>query len=146
MAKAKPLNAKQLALIDDLFKSKLKESRILKKHGVSRKLYDRWLADENFRRNLQTRKAWEHHHNEIILVKSATQAISNLMDLTKSKQAETARKACLDIITMRSGLSAGTATKPGGNSASASALPNLPPEAAGKLLAVLAQEEPVSTS
>jgi hypothetical protein len=146
MAKAKPLKAKQLAVIDDLFVSKLKDSRILKKHGVGRKLYDKWLADESFRRHLEARKAWECRHNEIILVRSAREAMSNLMDLTKSKQAETARKACLDIITMCSNLSAGSDTKPGENPTPASESLNLTPERAGKILTFLAEEEPISTS
>jgi hypothetical protein len=146
MAEAKPLSAKQLAVIDDLFRSKLKESQILKKHGVSRKLYDKWLAGESFGRHLDKRKARECRRNEIILVRSARQAVSNLMDLTKSEQAETAGKACLDVITMRAGLSTGTDAKPGGNPTSGSESLNLTPERAGKLLTFLAEEKPVSTS
>jgi hypothetical protein len=98
MAKAKPLSARQFAVIDDLFKDEPKDTQILEKHNISRRLYDKWLADESFSDYLDRRKAWEHRHNEIILIKSERQAISNLMDLTKSQQAETARKACFDII------------------------------------------------
>lgn len=146
MAKAKPLDARQLALMDDLFKDEPKESQILKNHNVSRRLFDRWLADEDFCRHLETRKAWEHHLNEIILIRSAREAVTNLMALTKSQQAETARKACLDIITMSADLSAGSDTKPGGNSTPASESLNLTPERAGKILTFLAEEKPVGTS
>lgn len=146
MAKAKSLSTKQLAVIDDLFKDEPKESQILKNRNISRRLYDKWLADESFRRHLDKRRAWEHHYNEIILVKSERKAISNLMALTKSEQAETARKACLDIITMRSNLSAGSNTKPSKNPKPTPESPNLPPEAAGKLLAFLAEEKLISTS
>jgi hypothetical protein len=146
MAKTKPLSAKQLAVIDDLFKDEPKDSQILKNHNVSRRLFDKWLADESFSRHLDKRKAWEHRRNEIILVKSATEAVANLMALTKSQQAETARKACLDIITMCSNLSGGSDTKPSKNPKPAPESPNLPPEAAGKLLACLAGEKPIGTS
>jgi hypothetical protein len=146
MAKARPLSAKQLAVIDDLFKDEPAESQILEKHGISRRLYDRWLADESFRRHLETRKAWECRRNEIILVRSAREAVTNLMALTKSEQAETARKACLDIITMSADLSAGPDTKPGENPTPASESLNLTPERAGKILTFLAEEEQVGTS
>lgn len=146
MAKAKPLSTKQLAVIDDLFKDDPNELQILEKHNISRRLYDKWLADESFSDYLDRRKRWECRRNKIKLVKSERQAISNLLDLTKSKQSETARKACLDIITMGSSLSAGTDTKPDKNPKPASESLNLPPEAAGKLLAALAEEKPVSTS
>jgi hypothetical protein len=146
MAKARPLSAKQLAVIDDLFKDELKDPQILEKHGISRRLYDKWLADEDFCRHLETRKAWEHHLNDIILIRSAREAVTNLMALTKSEQAETARKACLDIITMSADLSAGPDTKPGENPTPASESLNLTPERAGKILTFLAEEEQVGTS
>jgi hypothetical protein len=146
MAKAKPLSARQFAVIDDLFKDEPKDTQILEKHNISRRLYDKWLADESFSDYLDRRKAWEHRHNEIILIKSERQAISNLMDLTKSQQAETARKACFDIITMGSSLSASSDTKPGKNPKPTPESPNLPPETAGKLLAVLAEKKPSRTS
>jgi hypothetical protein len=151
MAEAKPLNAKQLAVIDDLFEGELKESQILEKHNISRKLYDKWLADESFHHYLEKRMVWEYRRNEIILARSARQAVSNLMDLTKSKQSETARKACLDIITMRANLLsgtrlAGTPAVPVDNPKSLPECPNLSPETSGKLLAFLAEEKRISTS
>jgi hypothetical protein len=146
MAKTKPLSARQLAVIDDLFEDDPNEPQILENHNISRRLYDRWLADESFSDYLDKRKAWEHRRNKIKLVKSERQAISNLLDLTKSKQSETARKACLDIITMGSSLSAGTDTKQDKNPKPTPESLNLPPEAAGKLLAALAEEKTVSTS
>jgi hypothetical protein len=151
MAKPKPLNAKQLAVIDDLFEGELDESKILKNHNVSRKLYDRWLADEGFNDHLDRRTEWEYRRNWILLVRSARQAVSNLMDLTKSDQAETARKACIDIITMRANLLAGTRfvdthAKPVDNAPSPPESQPFSPETAGKLLAVLAKEKTISTS
>jgi hypothetical protein len=150
MSKAKPLSAKQLAVIDDLFESK-EEAEILKKHNVSRKLYDRWLADKSFNRQLERRTEWEYRRNEILLVRCARQAMSNLMGLTKSSQAETARKACIDIITMQANLLAGTTSsgapaKSIDDHAQPSESQPFSPETAGKLLAVLAEEKTISTS
>lgn len=146
MTKVKPLNAKQLAVIDDLFEGRLEEQKILKNHNISRKLYDRWLADESFNQQLVRRTEWEYHRVEIILARSAQQAVSNLMELTKSKQSETARKACIDVITMRANIlagnrSSGTPALPVDNPKLLPESPNLSHETAGKILAVLAEEK-----
>lgn len=141
MAKSKPLSVKQLALIDDLFESELKESQILKNHNLSRKLYEKWLTDKSFNRQLDRRVEWEYRRNEIILARKAREAVSNLMDLTKSSQAETARKACLDIIAMRANLLAGNTAVPANNATlMAPESPPFSPETTGKLLAILAKE------
>jgi hypothetical protein len=144
MAKIEALNAKQLAVIDDLFEDK-KEQEILKTHNLSRKLYEKWLADESFNRQLDRRTEWEYRRNEIILARCVREAMSNLMELTKSTQAETARKACLDIITMRANLSEGVQASNDNRKPQTESLP-FSPEAAGKLLGVLAEEETVCAS
>jgi hypothetical protein len=146
MAKSKPLSVKQLAVIDDLFEGK-KEQEILKNHNISRKLYDRWSADESFNRQLDSRMVWEYRRNEIILARSVHEAVSNLMELTKSKQAETARKACIDIITMRANLLAGTPALPVNNATlTPTESQQFSPETTGKLLAILAEEEAIGAS
>jgi hypothetical protein len=85
--------------------------------------------------------AWEYRRSEFILARKARETVSDLVGLTKSKQPETARKACLDIITMRANRLAGTPTTPGDNPTPPSESPPLPPETAGKILAVLAEEK-----
>ena len=52
MSKEKRLSAKQLAVIDDLFEGEIKEAEILKKHNLSRNLFQKWLADESFSHRL----------------------------------------------------------------------------------------------
>jgi hypothetical protein len=141
MAKSKPLSVKQLAVIDDLFEGK-KELEILKKHNIGRKLYDRWLADESFNRQLDGRMVWEYRRNEIILARSIRKAVSNLIKLTESEQLETARKACIDIITMRTNLLAGNTAVPANNAAmTPTEYQQFSPETTSKLLAVLAEEK-----
>ena len=136
---AKSLSAKQLAVMDDLFVGELEEQEIMENHNVSRKLYDKWLADEAFNSRLDCRVAWEYRRSELILARKAREAVTNLIGLTKSKQLETARKACLDIITMRANLLAGTPATPGDNPTPAPESTNLSPEITGKILAVLAE-------
>lgn len=149
MTRLKPLNAKQLAVIDDLFERK-KKQEILEKHNISRKLYYRWLSDENFKRWLDMLIEWEYRLNEMILAREARQAVTNLMKLTESKQPETARKACIDIITMRTNLLAGKssdnpAVLPADNPKLLPESTNLSSETAGKILAVIAEEKTIST-
>ncbi len=141
MTNAKALSAKQLAVIDDLFEGRLQEQTILKKHNLSRKLYNKWLADKAFNYQLDWRVAWEYRRSEFILARKAREAVSNLVGLTKSKQPETARKACLDIITISANRLAGNPTTPGDNPTPPPESPPLPPETAGKILAVLAEQQ-----
>ncbi|MGB2861776.1 MAG: hypothetical protein WBC05_00495 [Sedimentisphaerales bacterium] len=141
MTNAKALSARQFAVIEDLFEGE-QEQTILGKHNLSRKLYNKWLADESFNDQLDWRVAWEYRRSEFILARKAREAVSDLVGLTKSKQPETARKACLDIITMRANRLVGTPATPGDNpTPPASDTPELTPETAGKILAVLAEEK-----
>ena len=141
MTNAKPLSAKQLAVMEDLFEGRLEEQTILDKHKLSRKLYNKWLVDETFNSQLDRRVVWEYHRCEFMLARYARVAVSNLVRLTDSKHPETARKACLDIITMRTNRLAGTPVVPDDNPTSTSESPDLSPEITGKLLAVLAEEK-----
>jgi len=140
MTNAKALSVKQLAVIDDLFKGK-QEQEILKKHKLSRKLYNNWLADESFNHQLDRRAEWEYRKIAFSLTRSTRKAVSNLVKLTKSKKEETARKACLDIITISANRSAGGSETRADSPAPSSESPLLTQETAGKLLAVLAEQK-----
>ena len=151
MADARPLIAKQLAVIDDLFEGRLEEPDILKNHNISRKLYDKWLGDEGFNDHLDRRMAWEYRRCEFMLAHYARVAASNLVKLTDPKQPEAARRACIDIITMRANLLAGTRLSgtPAKSIDNPASLPEsqlFSSETAGRLLAVLAEEKTFSTS
>jgi len=143
MSKEKPLSAKQFAVIEDLFEGK-QEREILEKHKLSRKLYNKWLADKSFNRQLDRRVEWENRRSELMLARKARDAVSNLVKLTGCQTLETARKACLDIITMRANRSAGTNAPQGDNPTPPSESPQFSPETAGKILAVLAEEKNAS--
>ena len=146
MINAKPLSTKQFAVIEDLFEGELEEQVIQEKHNLSRKLYDKWLADKDFIDRLNKRLAWEHRRGEFMLARYTRVAVSNLVRLTDCNKPETARKACLDMITMRTNLltdtcSSGTSATQEDNPTLQRQFPNLSPETYSKILAFLAEEK-----
>lgn len=143
MAKAKQLSKKQLAVIEDLFNGELDEQSVLGKYKVSRKLYNKWLANEAFVEQFDQRIAGAYRQSALLIARYAPLAAAKLVQLTKSESQETARKACLDIISMHSssGSLASTPAVLVDNPASAPPNPlDLSPETAGRLLAALAEE------
>ena len=139
MTNAKPLNAKQLAVIEDLFAGESEEHAILKNHNISRKLYDKWLTDEGFIEHLDRRMVWEYRRGELMLARFVRKSVSNLMDLTKSKQSETARKACIDIITISGNCLSCRQSAQVDNPAGSPEAQPFTSETAGRLLSVLAE-------
>jgi hypothetical protein len=148
------LSRKQLAVIDDLFAGELDEQAVLDKHSVSRSLFKRWLADPRFTELFNERISSAYRQSEMILARYAPLAAAKLVQLTESENQETARKACLDIIERENrrqnssldpardgehrGQNTGEAEEspdgPGG-------LPRISDETAGRILAVLAEEQ-----
>lgn len=133
------LSKKQLAVIEDLFASELDEAAVLQRHKVSRRLYNKWLADEDFAGAFAERIGRAYRQSQLIIARYAPLAAAKLVQLTESDSAETARKACLDIISMPTAYPrlavAGTAMDPAGAHA------ELSPETASRLLAALAETD-----
>ena len=98
MTKTKKLSKKQLVVIEDLFNGELDEQAVLDKHNVSRNLFNRWQGDENFIGQWDRRIAAAHRQSAALIAKYAPLAAAKLVRLTESEKEETARKACLDII------------------------------------------------
>lgn len=157
MDKRKKLTKKQFAVIEDLFAGELDEQAVLDKHKVSRSLYNRWLADERFAEQFNERIGRAYRQSELIIARYAPLAAAKLVQLTESESHETARKACLDIISFPglAGSVAGSsppATRLGAGSPSRSrtgaGLKQSPwpaeilsPQTASRLLAALAEEK-----
>jgi len=131
------LTRKQLAVIDDLFDGDMDEQEVLAKHSLSWHLYRKWLGDERFKRELDIRINSARKQSELIIARYAPIAAMTLVTLTESKKPETARKACVDLITIPKG---GGQEKNVHDAAKGekTAKP-LTPAVAGKLLAVLAK-------
>jgi hypothetical protein len=140
MGRRKYLTQKQLAVLDDLFNGELDEQAVLKKHRVRQGTYERWLADEVFTErfgryiNVLTRRS------ELLLAKSSCDAARKLRDLTKEGKGETARKACMDIMTMPKRISEHLEAAKVSGSGEDKDIPQLSARTASKLLAVLAED------
>lgn len=139
MAKSKRLSSKQFALIEDLLRGELDEPEILDKHKLARRLYRRWLADEAFCEELNQRVAGEYRQSKFLVARYAPSAAARLVKLTECGKEETARKACLDIITMNPSTS--STCPPVAPDDKTKELAPISPQAASRLLAVLAEED-----
>jgi hypothetical protein len=100
MAGKKRLKKRQLAVIDDMFSGELDEQAVLDKHKVSRNLYNRWLDDGLFVSEFDRRVISAHRQSSALIARYAPLAAAKLVQLTESEKEETARKACVDIISM----------------------------------------------
>lgn len=142
MPKAKQLTKRQLDLIEDLFAGQLDEQEILDKYKLSRKIYNKWRNDDGFTEQFEKRIADAYRQSAVLIARYAPVAAAKLIQLTDSDKPETARKACLDIISMPI-LTDNKKAQPSGEPQSADTSPpvSLNPETAGKLLAVLAEDK-----
>jgi len=100
------LSKRQLAVMEDLFGGQLDEPAVLEKHKVSRRLYNKWQACENFAAQYGRRIAVLNLQSERIIARYGGLAAAKLVELTESENPETARKACMDIISLASSQSA----------------------------------------
>jgi len=143
MAKRKYLRKRQLEVLDDLFGGELDEQAVLRKHGISRAVYNKWLGDELFAGEFSRRLRAARLQGELIIARYSAVAAAKLVQLTESAKEETARRACLDIISLPRQADKKTSVldKPAAaNRDKAEQAPQLSEAAAGRLLAALAEE------
>ncbi len=142
MPEVKKLTKRQLDVIDDLFTGQLDEQAILDKYKLSRKLYNQWQNNNDFTEQFERRIADAYRQCTVLIARYAHVAAAKLIQLTESDKPETARKACLDIISMPI-LTANRKAQPSDEPQPADTLQpaSLNAETAGKLLAVLAEEK-----
>ncbi|MGD0597691.1 MAG: hypothetical protein ABSA64_09270 [Sedimentisphaerales bacterium] len=137
MSNNNKITKKQRDVIDDLFAGELEEQQVFEKHRINKRLYDKWLTEENFAGEFDRRIKSAHRHGELIIARFANVAAAKLVQLTESENQETSRKACLDVINyLRQKAEPVPDDQP-----EAEKLPDLPPELASRLLAVLAANE-----
>ena len=138
--KRKCVSKKQFEVIEDLFAGDMNEAEVLKKHGVNNRLYSQWLCDEVFSGELRFRIESGQRQGELIIASYVPVAAAKLVALTESSKEETARKACLDIISLPvSFVQPEREDVPDKKGVDPEA--GLSPALAGKLLAALAKEE-----
>jgi len=137
MPDVKQLTKKQREVIDDLFAGELEEQQVFEKHRINKRVYDKWLTEENFAGEFDRRIKSAHRRSELIIARFANVAATKLVELTTSENQETSRKACLDVINyLRQKAEPGSEEQP-----EAENLSDLPPELASRLLAALAASE-----
>lgn len=141
MARGKRLTQRQLAVLDDLFGSELDEEEVLEKHKVRRSTYDRWLGDKVFLERFKQHLNGVRRRSELLMAKYSCLAAAKLVELTASGKEETARRACMDIITMPNKIAEefGQVNKTEGSEIREA--DELTPKRASKLLAILAEGE-----
>jgi hypothetical protein len=137
MSDTKGITRKQLAVIEDLFTGELEEQQVFEKHRINKRVYDKWLTEENFAGEFDRRIKSAHRQGELIIARFANVAAVKLVALTESTNPETARKACLDVINY---LRQNNQPSPAEQTENEQP-PDLPPELASRLLAALAASE-----
>jgi hypothetical protein len=140
MGRRKYLTQRQLAVLDDLFNSDMDEGAVLKKHRVRWGTYERWLADEAFSERFKQYVNVLSRRSELLLAKSSCDAAEKLAKLMKEGKGETARKACLDIMTMPKRISEHSEAAKGSASGEGKEIPKLSGKRASRLLALLAED------
>ncbi len=137
MSDTKGITRKQRAVIEDLFADELEEQQVFEKHRINKRVYDKWLTEENFASAFDRRLKSARRQGELIIARFATVAAAKLVALTESANPETARKACLDVINY---LRQSNQPSPAEQTENEQP-PDLPPELASRLLAALAASE-----
>ena len=141
MAGRKYLSQRQLTVLDDLFNSDLDEQAVLDKHKVRRNTYDRWLEDKLFAERFKQYVNGLKRRSELLMAKYSCLAAAKLVELTASGKEETARKACLNIISLPSPAAKETKASTEPQSSPGKQAEQLPPRTASRLLMVLAEEK-----
>jgi len=139
MGKRRNLTARQLTILHDLFNSDLDEQGVLEKHKLRRSTYEGWLADELFAERFKRYVNGLRRRSELLMAKYCCLAAAKLVELTASDKAETARRACLDIISVPK-----VAEKNDGRESGIEIKQldtTLAPEMASRLLAAMAEEK-----
>ncbi len=141
MAQRKKLSKKQLSVMDNMFTGELDEQAVLEQHKVSRNVYSRWLADGLFVSEFDRRIMSAHRQSAALIARYAPLAVAKLVQLTELNKEETARKACVDIISLPALLDKRIA--PPGELQTTETQPpqQLTEQTASRLLAALAQAE-----
>jgi hypothetical protein len=134
MKTQKELNKKQIRVLDDFFSEAVQEESVLKKNKVRSAVYKRWLLTDDFFDEFIKRAK---RKTKFMIAQYSHIATAKLIELTDCEKEETARKSCLDIITLQMN-SPETAVGQTEDNKSDFVISD---KKASKLLAVLAEDE-----
>ena len=132
------LSHKQRAVLDDLLKNGLTEQEALEKHNISTCRYRKWLENGLFEQEINARIDAAIRQSKLVMAHHRPWAAQRLVQLTVSEKDETARKACLDVISLHNDdvvQDIAEAPQPPNE------LPRISDEKASRMLAILAEDE-----
>ncbi len=133
------LSRKQLAVLDDMFKNSLTEQETLEKHNITPSRYRKWLENGLFGQEFNDRIDAAIRQTKLVMVRYLPWAAERLIQLTASEKDETARKACLDVISSHNDDTAQNIAE--ASQPQKKLPPGLTPEMASRMLAMLAEEK-----
>ena len=137
------LGKRQLAVITDIFENALTEADALEKNRVSKWLYKKWLDNPFFLAEFDARFDEALRRSKFLIAHCLPLAVQRLVQLIVSEKDETARKACLDLISLQlsnAGLQNSKNPQPRNK------LPQISDEKASRMLAILAEPEQTPNS
>jgi len=139
------LGQKQLAVIADIFDNALSEPDALAKNHVSKWLYKKWLANPAFLAELDARFDQSIRQTRFLIARCLPLAVQRLTNLIVSDKDETARKACLDLISLHAADSKQQISQ-NPQDHNEKHVSTMPPELAEKILAAMVQVESQDSS
>jgi hypothetical protein len=91
-----------MGFVADLFSEKANYhiDEIKEKYKIGETEFQYWIKDKRFIKEIRRRVRWAYLRSEIMVARFAQIAATKLIELTGSSNPETARKACLDIISL----------------------------------------------
>jgi len=145
------LGKRQLAVITDIFENALTEADALEKNRVTKWLYKKWLDNPFFLAEFDARFDQALRRSKFLIAHCLPLAVQRLVQLIVSEKDETARKACLDLISLplsNAGLQNSQNPQPRnkGRKPSLTGLPQISDEKASRMLAILAEPEQTPNS
>jgi len=142
------LSDKQRAVINDLFQNGLPELETLEKHNISPCRYRKWLENGLFTQEFNARIDAAMRQSKLVMARWLPLATERLAQLTISEKDETARKACLDVISLHTPETEQKTTQDAQAAQTKQIPPRLPlsPEKISKMLAMLAEKDTPAAS
>jgi hypothetical protein len=131
------LSKTQKAVIEDMLKG-LGERKTLIKYGITQARWRKWLRNGLFGREINLRIESAMREGRLEMARRIPKAAQSLTNLTISEKPETARKACLDVISLRK---ADIADESASKNSTDNQQYQLSYEKAAKIWAVLAEKD-----
>ena len=94
------IQGRMMGFVQDLFDEENQDGipELMTKWKVSKNEFSYWLKDKRFLKEIRNRLKWARRKSEVFVAKYTIHAAAKLVSLTGSRNTETARRACLDIL------------------------------------------------